>query len=129
MPGSSSCFSKVFGTSLKPPYSSDDPDVAATCSRIDDTKKFLNWSWWPLLTPWAKSSIFSRRGYHIKVFVYFLWGICALIGNLATNFNGNSGAYIFQSTNLSISGKLLTFMLSSYVSVLVNVVRNVLFSI
>jgi len=115
MPGSSSSyFSKVFGTSLKPPYSYDDPDGAAMCSRIDDTKKFLNWSWWPFLTPWAKSSIFSRRGYHVKVFVYLIWGVFAFFANFAMSFDHD-----FKASGLS--GRLLTFMLSSYVSILVNV--------
>ena len=37
----------VFGTALKPPY---DQSTPPTCGRVEEFHKFLNWSWFPILT-------------------------------------------------------------------------------
>ena len=108
----------VFGTSLTPPYDQASPP---SCSRVNASHKFLNWSWWPILTPWAVSTVFGRWGFHGKVFLFFLYGLSVFLVTLIHDVTDahTLESQTFSKSSHSLSAKLLTFNLASYVGILV----------
>lgn len=102
-------YEKLFGTQMKgkPPHQ---------CARIKNVSRFLDGSWWFWNTPGLQSSIFNRIGLHITILTYIGFG--QLVFFLTTWGLARSDQDVIDKSVgkdlVSISTKLLTFVLSAY---------------
>ena len=102
-------YEKLFGTQMKgkPPHQ---------CARIKNVSRFLDGSWWFWNTPGLQSSIFNRIGLHITILTYIGFG--QLVFFLTTWGLALSDQDVIDKSVgkdlVSISTKLLTFVLSAY---------------
>jgi hypothetical protein len=103
-------YEKLFGTQMKgkPPNQ---------CARIRNVSRFLDGSWWFWNTPRLQSSIFNRIGLHITILTYIGFGQLVFFlttWGFAASDQDDTVDKIFGQDLVSISTKLLTFVLSSY---------------
>ena len=101
-------YEKFFGTQMKgkPPHQ---------CARIKNVSRFLDGSWWFWNTPGLQSSIFNRIGLHITILMYVGFGqlvFFLITWGLALSEQDNVIA--MGKDLVSVSTKLLTFVLSAY---------------
>lgn len=67
---------------MKSAYNGKETNVKPAVARIAHVDKFLNWSLSPWMTPWGASSIFTRIGFHVKVYSYVAFGLATFIGSI-----------------------------------------------
>ena len=96
-----------------------------TMAKITNGDKFSNWAWWVAVSPFCKSTVFTRLGFHISVWLYIA---LANIAYFLVFFGGTKGAANDQEKRRSTDGmeevdsfalRLLTWLLAGYIGVVV----------
>jgi hypothetical protein len=91
-------------------------------AKITNGDKFSNWSWWVGVSPGCKSTVFTRLGFHITVWMYIaLFNIFYFVTyHKSQKFGYNEGSRTSLSKTLSgmdsFAIRLLTWLLAGFVS-------------
>ncbi|KAL7551174.1 hypothetical protein ACHAWF_014366 [Thalassiosira exigua] len=94
-------------------------------AKINYEERFTNWAWLPTLTHFAASSVFSKPGLHIAVFVIIILGNVVYFVTFevtAKHHAAMDDAQIFgffMTESVDFYHRLLTWLLSGYVVIIV----------
>ncbi len=90
-------------------------------AKVTNGDKFSDWSWWIAVSPFCKSTVFTRLGFHISVWLYIA---LANIAYFLVFFGGTRGAKGNQFIRISdgmeevdsFAIRLLTWLLAGFIS-------------
>ena len=116
MMGSQHCNNKL-------PSREDVTGVIVKCgvmAKVTNGDKFSNWSWWIAVSPFCKSTVFTRLGFHISVWLYIA---LANIAYFLVFFGGKKGVAVDEEIRItdamekvdSFAIRLLTWLLAGFI--------------